>query len=68
MNSCDVAALVVCGVTSAVEDNVVMVGAERRVVVRALGFEEGAAETLFLKRIHAGDSEENNRDVCRQET
>lgn len=39
------------------------VWAEDRVVVGALGLEEGAGEAFLLKWIHGGDSEENDKDV-----
>lgn len=50
--------------TSAVEEHMLEVGAERGVVEGALWPEEGAGEAFFLKRILGGNSEEKNNTKC----
>lgn len=53
------------GVTSAVKKSVLEVWTEGRVVERALGPEQWAAQTLFLKWLHAGNSDDDSKGtIC----
>lgn len=51
-------------ITFTVKNNVLKVWAESGVIEGTLGPEQWAAETFFLKRLHAGHSEDNSRDSC----
>lgn len=51
--------------TFAVKKSMLKVWTEGRVVEGALGPEQWAAETFFLKGFHAGDSDDNSKDKIR---
>lgn len=53
------------GATSTVKKSMLKVWTEGRVIEGARGSEHWAAETFFLKRLHAGHPDDDNKDtIC----